>query len=668
MTDTKTRFELAKDKAVGSPIRRKVLIIVSIFIMSSIMLISLGYAQSETLNGVRAFVRGEGLWAKAQKDAVLHLERYARSRNLSDYEKFKQALSINLGDKDGRLALLETPPNKERSRIGFLAGGNHPNDVDSMIDFFIRFEDFYYLKQANAIWDDGDRKINELILSGQNIHQCIIASDNACLKKNLEEIKVLSLELHKIGTDFSLILSEGAHWIKSTLFTISLVFIGLLSFSIFLITRHIVLALNKTEQELMDSENRFLSLYQANVIGIMDWHMDGRIYTANDAYLNIIGYSREELEAGKINWRTLTPDEYKSTDQKATAELLKNGMCTPFEKEIIHKQGHFIPVYLGATLLNGETDKGICFVVDQSLQKSNETKLKLSATVFETSNDGMIITDKFKHIIAVNNAYCKKTGLSKQQLLGTIPPILALNSMTEGFHQNISRSLHDTGHWQGDVLDTISNEQTISAYVKINIVKDKHNKISHFVISITDISERKAAEEQLKKLAHYDYLTGLANRSLYHDRLTQALIRAKRHNTLCALLFFDLDKFKPINDLYGHETGDSVLKIVASRLKKLVRDSDTVARLGGDEFIIIMEDLQHSQHAGDFSKKIIHALAQPYQVNEHILEISCSVGISLYPQDGEDTLTLTRNADIAMYAAKASGRNQYYFYNPSLNQ
>ncbi|MFT5594433.1 MAG: diguanylate cyclase (GGDEF)-like protein/PAS domain S-box-containing protein [Oceanicoccus sp.] len=665
MTKSKKPLEFAPHVAARSPMRHKVLLIVGLFIMANMTLMGLGYLQSETLNSVRAFVRGEGLWSKAQKDAAFYLERYIQSRKYSDFQQFKKSLEVNLGDSEARLALQENPPNRDRAEKGFLKGANHPDDVDNMMDFFVLFQDVYYLRVAIEIWTQGDHKIQELISLGDHIRHCITQKNDICLNENMIHLEKLNQELHDIGTNFSLILSDGARWVKSTFLVVSAIIISLQFLLIYIITRRFILELNRNEEELLVSEKRFLSLYQSNVIGMIEWDLDGNILAANDAYLSMIGYSQTDLLNGKVNWKTLTPKEYEQADINAADEILKYGICTPFQKDFIHNDGHRVAVYLGATLLHGETAKGIAFVIDQSLQKLSETKLKLSAKVFDASNDGIIITDKYKHVLAVNPAYCKSTGVKKDEFLGCTPPILAAQNMSETLYAEITEKLLQNDHWQGDAFDTTASGTSIPVLLSINAVRDKQYKISHYVINIKDIREQKNAEEQLKKLAHFDYLTGLANRSLYQDRLSQALIRAKRHSSRCALLFFDLDDFKPINDQYGHEIGDLALQVVASRLKQQVRDNDTIARLGGDEFVIIIEDLNTTADAANLAQKIIASLSKPVQLKDHTLHLGCSVGISIYPDNADDTLTLTRNADIAMYAAKATGSNQYYFYSPS---
>lgn len=657
----------ARKTLVRSPMRNQVLFIVGLFIVASMILITMGYIQSETFNSVRSFVRGEGLWGKAQKDATFYLEQYALTRSEQYFDKFHESLEVNLGDKDARLALSNDPPDIERARVGFLKGGNHPEDIDSLITFFIRFEHFYYMQLALDVWERGDIKIEELFQLGEKIHLCIKSQSDHCITPLIHDLELLNEELNDIAIEFSLVLSEGARWIKSTLMTTSLIIIFLLAFGIYFIARKIIIVLDKNEQELMFSENRFLSLYNASVVGMMDWHVDGRILSANNAFLNMIGYSQDDLNSGRLNWRTITPEQFKKADKKAAKQIIESGYCQAYEKAFIHKDGHQVCVYIGSAILQGINDRGICFVIDQTLQKQSQTQLKLSATVFDASSDGMIIMDQNKHIVSVNKAYCQLTGLTSEQLIGYTPPILRSKTMSESFYRQISDTLKDTGMWNGDISGETQDGRYLTLRLNINSVRDNHYRISHYVASISDISERKAMEEQLKKLAHFDFLTGLANRGLYNERLKHSLSRAKRHKTQCALLFFDLDKFKPINDQYGHEIGDKVLQTIAQRVQKDIRTNDTIARLGGDEFVIILEDINQVQHVAQFAQKLIARVSNQIVIDNKTLEVGCSIGISLYPDDGDDGITLTRNADIAMYAAKGSGRNCYYFFNSKYN-
>ncbi len=177
-----------------------------------------------------------------------------------------------------------------------------------------------------------------------------------------------------------------------------------------------------------------------------------------------------------------------------------------------------------------------------------------------------------------------------------------------------------------------------------------------------DITERKNMEERMRHMAHYDPLTELPNRALITDRLQQAVAKSRRDKTHMAVMFLDLDKFKPVNDTLGHEVGDLLLKQVAKRLQGCVRASDTVARIGGDEFIVLLNTIDQRQDAAIVAEKMLHALGQPFEVAGHSVEISCSIGVSVYPEQGEDEKLLLINADIAMYHAKKNGRNDYQFF------
>jgi diguanylate cyclase (GGDEF)-like protein len=190
--------------------------------------------------------------------------------------------------------------------------------------------------------------------------------------------------------------------------------------------------------------------------------------------------------------------------------------------------------------------------------------------------------------------------------------------------------------------------------VSINQVKNADNQLTHYVAILSDISERKAAEEHLRHIAHHDPLTGLANRVLFNDRLEQAIKVAVRNNTKFAVLFMDLDKFKPVNDLFGHKIGDKLLQNVADRLTRSVRETDTVTRLGGDEFVILLDNVTSQKMVKKLLKQITDTICNTYPIDGHEIEIGVSVGMSLYPNDGTDAKTLLHRADIAMYETKES--------------
>jgi diguanylate cyclase (GGDEF)-like protein/PAS domain S-box-containing protein len=299
------------------------------------------------------------------------------------------------------------------------------------------------------------------------------------------------------------------------------------------------------ERILREKESRMRRLYEANLIGIIFAEPDGSTIDANDAFLKIIGYTREDLRAGRIHWRDLTPPEYQDVSSRGMEEFKRTGSTT-YEKEYLRKDGTRVPVLVGMARMDDSADIGAAFVLD--------------------------------------------------------------------------------------------------------------------------LTERKRAEERIRYMADHDSLTELPNRTLFRDRLQQAMTHAHRTHAKVAVLFLDLDDFKNINDSLGHEIGDRLLQMVATRLRECVREDDTVARLGGDEFVLSLPLQNGNGDAALVAHKALHALDLPFECDGHELHLSSSIGISVYPDDGDDVDTLMRTADTAMYHAKAKGRSNYQFFTPALNR
>lgn len=655
------KFVRGKQKSLST--KYKVYTIAALFMLLSLSLLGLSFLQSETMNSVRSYVRGEGLYSKAQKDAVFHLQRYARLSNSHDYQMYLQSLQIPLGDHQARLILQSDNPDLDKAYKFFLAGHNHPDDIDGMIYFFLRFEDFPYMREAIAIWTAADKHIAKLQVLGKNLRTARENGDRLQTDILLKDLEKLNWQLADLEYEFSLVLSQGARWVKKTLMLVGLGLLVSMLIAVLIITRRIITGIEKTEKDLLVSERRFRSLYQSNMLGILDWHGDGRVLDANQAFLSMLGYQDEDIKNGRLDWRKLTPADGQARDEQALIEIAATGFCTPFEKEFFHQNGHRVPVYLGAALLDGEQEKGICFAIDQTERKHAEENLRLYATVFDASSNGILITNEQLRIIAINKAFSQMSGYEQGELLGQSTQVLRSGLMPDSLYNDMWATLSSTGHWHGDMLDRKQDGSIFPIHLSINTVYDSEQKVSHYVAIFTDISERKAAEEKLRRMAHYDFLTGLANRSLFNDRLNKAIQRAKRHSALLALLFFDLDNFKPVNDAYGHEVGDKLLQEIATRIKNTLRENDTVARLGGDEFVILLEDLTHQQAAAEVANKIIASVNNACHIDGHTIQVSSSIGISIYPENSEDSIGMTRCADIAMYAAKTAGRNCYHYYN-----
>ena len=637
----------------------KVVFIIFLFVLISVLLSGMIFWYGNIFDGVRAYVRGEGLWAKAQKDSVLYLSSYSYNHSETDYNAYLESLKIINGDKNARLALLESPPNYEEARQGFLRGQNHPDDINSLIEFFLTFQRISYMRDAISIWQSADQTIDELKQLSEQIRiEINAAKPNAEKITELRErLRHLNDELHQLENRFSLILSEGARWVKQTTWRLTMLVLVIFIGIGLLVSRQIIRGIAKAEQELMISESRFRSLKESNTIGIISWRMNGMIEEANDLFLIMLGYDRSDISTGVINWRDITPFEFQHRDQQAIDELLTQGRCEPFEKALIHKQGHWVPILVGAATLVGNQEQGIAYVMDLSERKKAEQQLKLAATVFAGSNDGILITDSSTRIVSVNQALCAMTGYDESELLGQPPSILQSGYTSDEEYNRMWESLNKSGQWQGDLVDRMKNGALIPVRVSISQVKNSDDQLTHYVAILSDISERKAEEERLRHIAHHDPLTGLSNRVLFNDRLERAIKLAARNNTKFAILFLDLDKFKPVNDLFGHKIGDKLLQNVAYRLARSVRETDTVTRLGGDEFVILLENITNLEMVEKLLNQIINVIGKTYHIDDYTIEIGVSAGISIYPNHGTDAKTLLHHADIAMYETKESKRD-----------
>ncbi len=308
------------------------------------------------------------------------------------------------------------------------------------------------------------------------------------------------------------------------------------------------------------------------------------------------------------------------------------------------------------------------FVFDVSDRKQMEEQLELASRALGRSHDGIMITDAAARIVTVNRAFTDITGYSASEAVGHNPRFLASGRHGPTFYEAMWRDLRGSGHWQGELWNRRRDGEVYPERLSISSVIDDDGEISHYIAIFNDISERKASEARIEFLAHHDPLTHLPNRLLFRDRCQQAMNGAHRHHGRVALLFLDLDRFKTINDSLGHQVGDSLLCAVAGRLVDSVRETDTVCRQGGDEFLIVLAESDEGEVVARKARQLLAMLAEPFEVHGHRLVISASVGISLYPDDGEDVDTLLKQADTAMYRAKSEGRNTARFFSERMNE
>ncbi|MBX9915639.1 MAG: EAL domain-containing protein [Nitrosomonas sp.] len=294
--------------------------------------------------------------------------------------------------------------------------------------------------------------------------------------------------------------------------------------------------------------------------------------------------------------------------------------------------------------------------------------LKQAAAVFESSREGVVITDLEPRILAINRAYTEITGYSEAQVLGKNPKIIKSGHHGKSFYQAMWASLKTVGHWSGEIWNRRRNGEIYPQWLTISTVCNDRNEPCNYVGVFADITQMKQSEAQLAHLAHYDPLTGLPNRLLVQSRLYHAIERAQRHNLRIATLYVDLDRFKNVNDSLGHPIGDELLIMLAARLKKRLREEDTLARLGGDEFLLVLEDIKEPSEPASVAQTLIDLLATPFALpSGHEIFINASIGISLFPDDASNVTELIQHADMAMYLAKKEGRSTYRYHTEALS-
>ncbi|MDU8428235.1 EAL domain-containing protein [Pseudomonas syringae pv. actinidifoliorum] len=426
--------------------------------------------------------------------------------------------------------------------------------------------------------------------------------------------------------------------------------------------------LKLAQQQLQLSEEKFAKAFHAAPDGLaITRQQDGMLLEVNEGFCRITGYSeRHCLEHSTFDlgiWADL------SERSRLIEQLKQHGVVHGFRTRLRNVNGSIRVCELSShpLLISGDA---CLLTISRDITESQlmQEKLHLAATVFESTAEGVLITDTDQRISAVNRAFTEITGYSESEAIGQTPRLLASGQHDSAFYASMWHQLTAEGHWQGEISNRRKNGELYPSWLTVSAVRNKENLLTHFVAVFADISSLKHAQARLDYQAHHDPLTGLPNRTLFESRLQSALLHSEESGSLGAVLFLDLDRFKHINDSLGHPVGDLLLKGIAHRLKETLRDIDTVARLGGDEFIVLLPGLLQPSDAKAIANKLLACFSTPFEAGEHELYISPSIGSCVFPTDGTDVATLVKNADAAMYRSKAQGRNRVESYTRDLTE
>ena len=424
--------------------------------------------------------------------------------------------------------------------------------------------------------------------------------------------------------------------------------------------------LKHTQQQLKVSEEKFAKAFHASPDGLLITRQrDGLLLEANEGFTRITGHDFQGVVGHTTADIGLWADP---NDRQRMLELVRRqGMARDIRAWILNSEGQPRLGELSAQSIMIDDEPCLLTIArDITEREQMQERLHQAAIVFESTAEGVMITDLEQRITAVNRAFTDITGYSEAEALGQSPRLLSSGRHDSAFYAAMWHQLAAEGHWQGEIYNKRKNGELYPQWLTISCVRDPSGQITHFVGVFADISSLKHAQDRLDYQAHHDPLTGLPNRTLFEARLATTLRDAQLEQQRGAVLFLDLDRFKHINDSLGHPVGDMLLKAIAQRLREQLRDIDTVARLGGDEFIVLLPGLQQAQDAGRVASKLLACFSAPFQADGHEFFTSASIGISLFPDDGNDVATLIKNADAAMYSSKAKGRNRSEFYTRKL--
>lgn len=416
-------------------------------------------------------------------------------------------------------------------------------------------------------------------------------------------------------------------------------------------------------QELLAKSDELDSYFNSALDLFCIADFQGFFHKTNPRWYETLGYPDKTL-LGQPFFDFIHPNDQERTHQ-GMIELAKKGSLTNFVNRYRHQNGSYLWIEWSCIV----KDTYIYAAArDITERKQAEERLRLADLVYQNSSEAMIIVNDENAILSVNPAFSAITGYSQDEVIGRNPKLLSSGKHDADFFRNMWGKLDSSGYWQGDIYNRHKSGEIYVERLTINNVYDDAGNLIRRVGLFSDITEKKKSEEQIWYQANYDPLTELPNRRLFADRLQQEIRKAKRENYVLALLFLDLDRFKEVNDHYGHKIGDILLVEAARRVSGAVRETDTVARLGGDEFTVILSEIIDISDVDRIAQSIIDALCQPFFFNQDQVYISASIGIALYPSDTTQGDDLVRYADQAMYAAKNKGRNGFCFFMPSMQE
>ncbi|MDX1353731.1 MAG: diguanylate cyclase, partial [Thiomicrorhabdus sp.] len=411
----------------------------------------------------------------------------------------------------------------------------------------------------------------------------------------------------------------------------------------------------------------FMELFTSAPVAYCLLNHQGHIIEVNDAWIELTGFDKTQALGRHYDFLIEEPSVKSPLESLFTQ---KNTQSIEFlirtangEHREVNLQAH-TSFSADATLT-----KTHCIFIDVTEQRQTEKRLRLAAKVFSETGEGIMVTTADLEVVMVNNAFTRILGYQPDEIIGKTPRLIKSGRHDKEFYQTMWEAIKTKGIWQGEIWNRHKSGYVLPEWLTITELKDLQGEVENYVGVFADITQLKESETKLDYLAHHDALTGLINRRRFIADLDYAITHAKRDKTLIAVLMLGLDRFKDVNDSFGHGVGDEVLIKVSQLLQETIREADGVARLGGDQFVVLLEDLHSQDDAARVANKLIQILSEPFKLNGNtVVSMGCSIGISLFPNLATNSEELLQQADSALYLAKNKGRGSYQYFSVEMMQ
>jgi len=648
---------------------RRLLRVVWPFAVLAVCLVLLASFSMELLSAARAYVGGEGLWSKAQKQAVYALNRYADSRREADFQSYLAAIAIPLGDHKARLELEKPEPDLAVVRAGFLEGRNDIEDIPGMIRLYRWFRHVDFMAKAIDIWAAADESILELAGVADTLRREVAgaAPDATRVAALLTAIDRINRRVTPLEDDFSFTLGEASRLARTLLSLVIALAAALMLTIAVLLTRNLLRQTAAFEQALRASEQRYALSVEGSHDGLWDWDIAGNKVYYSPRFMEMLGYAPGELalEEPKAYLGLLHPDDLpgalaaleRHRDDRVAYDVDYRLRTRSGDYRWFHARGqtvrdrHGVPTRMAGSITDITERK-----LAEAALRAGEAQMR---SILQAVPFPIVISTIATHEVVYTNDYAlRQFKLARAEDAHQQPMALFVDSRDQA---TMLESLAAEGEIRMHEVQMRDAEgQPFWALVSAQPVTWGGQPC--VLTGLYDITERKRRDDDIRRLAFRDTLTRLPNRASFDRNLTLALERAEASGKRLALLFVDLDQFKQINDTYGHKGGDRLLQAVAIRLANSVRKSDYVARLGGDEFVVILPEFADLESVAGLAAKLLARVAKPLAIEGETCMVTASIGIACFPDDGANRHTLLKHADIAMYRAKAEGKNTFRFH------